>query len=210
MMLYPISEIFYSIQGEGLCSGTAAIFIRLAGCNLKCPWCDTNHKIQFTMTIDQIIDEIEKTAHYNFFNHSPMFVITGGEPTIHTLHPLLKRLQDRWSNCFIAIETNGTNLQCLKKLWVLDVLDWITWSPKPGVKYNLNDLSLLVNEIKVIYDGEVDPHMFDPARHGIEIDQDPYLLIQPCSENFEPAVKFVLENPKWVLSVQTQKIIKIK
>lgn len=110
-----IVEIFKSIQGEGNNFGKQVIFIRLGNCNLKCPWCDTDWKKYKELTIQEIMEEISK---YNCKN----VIITGGEPTISDLTPLLKELKDR--GYWIAIETNGTN----------DIdyryIDYIATSPK--------------------------------------------------------------------------------
>ena len=83
-----IVEIFKSIQGEGSNFGKQVIFIRLGNCNLKCPWCDTDWKKYKELTIQEIMEEISK---YNCKN----VIITGGEPTINNLTPLLKELKNK-------------------------------------------------------------------------------------------------------------------
>ena len=104
----PISEIFYSIQGEGPSVGRPAIFIRLFGCNLRCKWCDTPYSYQPTqqtnMKIVTIIEEVKRLA-----NLRPLVVITGGEPLIHK-KPLvtLVRALKKQGYRYIEIETNGT------------------------------------------------------------------------------------------------------
>lgn len=95
---YKIVEIFDSIQGEGPSAGTPATFIRLAGCNLKCEFCDTDHAWKKQISIKYILDRVP---------YNKLVVITGGEPFLHRLYPLLEALAlQRYSS--IEIETNGT------------------------------------------------------------------------------------------------------
>ena len=106
-MLYPINEIFYSLQGEGYWSGRAAFFVRFAGCNLSCEFCDTDHTINEKLSHSQIIERILKLADVKLISEvkANMVVLTGGEPTIHDLNPLIKVLQDL--GFYVALETNG-------------------------------------------------------------------------------------------------------
>jgi organic radical activating enzyme len=100
-----IQSIFYTIQGEGPFAGTPAVFIRLAGCNLQCPGCDTDYTSQRRyMTIVDITTSVNDACGYNVI--SPLIVITGGEPFRQNLEPLLKRL--RRLLYWVQIETNGT------------------------------------------------------------------------------------------------------
>ena len=196
-MLYPINEIFYSIQGEGFHAGKPAVFIRFAGCNLKCPWCDTDHSEKQVQHDDDIIREVLRLWPTN---SNPFVVLTGGEPTIQDLIPLLQTLKD--CGCYVAMETNGTNPNQsfnYSERW----LDWITFSPKPHQIYREHDI-VRADEIKIVFDSIVDPKAFWFRGMGGK------MFIQPCSEDFAPAIKFVLKNPQWRLSVQTQKILNIK
>ena len=207
-MLYPISEIFYSLQGEGRWAGTPAVFVRLSGCNLECSWCDTDHTVKEMMTTGQVATSIcAELAKKNYFQHvSPIqLVLTGGEPTIHNLAELLSRLK-AYGFEQIAIETNGTNPSDLRFLKEKKLLDWITFSPKPSHTYQIEELEQLmrtVDEVKVVLDGEIDPHNFEFARPKVR----GHLYIQACSEDYPPAIEYVLTHPEWKLSVQTQKII---
>jgi len=207
-MLYPVNEIFYSIQGEGRWAGSPAVFVRLAGCNLDCSWCDTDHTVKEHMTSGQVATSIcEELAKKNYFkNVAPlMLVLTGGEPTIHDLDPLCSKLKG-YGFSRIAIETNGTQPSYLQGLKVAGMLDWITFSPKPSYIYSIEDLFLLghwVDEVKVVLDGEINPKHFLFSK----IKDKGLLYIQACSEDYPPAVEYVLTHPEWKLSVQTQKII---
>ncbi len=125
-MNYPINEIFLSYQGEGFNIGRKCMFIRLSGCNLQCPYCDTEHQKHKILTIEEIIDEISRENCENI-------VITGGEPTIYRLRPLLHELKElgKW----IALETNGTNdIEDIS-----DILDYIAVSPKGNVRISHAD-----------------------------------------------------------------------
>lgn len=131
-----IVEIFKSIQGEGNNFGKQVIFIRLGNCNLKCPWCDTDWKKYKELTIQEIMEEISK---YNCKN----VIITGGEPTISDLTPLLKELKNK--GYWIAIETNGTNNISY------EYIDYIATSPK--FIYGPNIIKLKkANEIRIVVD----------------------------------------------------------
>jgi organic radical activating enzyme len=210
-----MTEVFHSIQGEGHHAGCAAVFIRLAGCNYKCPWCDTDFKMKYQSFEDAIVSEVDKfQCHF--------IVITGGEPTIHDLVPLLTCLRQD-SQRFIAIETNGTNPQRLHKYKSQGLLDWITVSPKNmqfsnNSKFRSNKDSkdeienvrrsiMLADELKVVLDGQVDPNSFlEYARDKRDKNR---LYIQPLSENMKPAVEFVMKNQDWRLSLQMHKILKM-
>ncbi len=199
-MLYPVNEIFYSIQGEGFHVGTPAVFVRLSGCNLECTWCDTDHSKTMEMTEQTIVDTVNQIiAQVN--SNAPLIVITGGEPTIHNLEPLLRMLEIRTAG-IIALETNGSHPIMLAGLKEAQLIDWLTISPKiVGTK--LASIKH-ANELKVVLDGNINPDVF--GRHY----QGNYKYIQPCSENYQPAIDFVLANPEWKLSVQIQKIIGVK
>jgi len=133
-----------------------------------------------------------------------LIVLTGGEPTIHDLKPMCEALINVNGGIEIAIETNGTRPKTLARLKKDQLLDWITISPK-----NIKDASSIwrdiANEIKIV----MDPHN-PPARYIPFIDNlfdEHCCFIQPCSQDYAPALKYVLEHPQWRLSVQTQKII---
>jgi 7-carboxy-7-deazaguanine synthase len=203
-MLYPVNEIFYSVQGEGYHSGKPAIFIRLAGCNLKCPFCDTDFSEKEKIDEKDIVNKI--SASLVQINYPPLIVITGGEPTIYNLIPLLKELEMRTSS-IVTIETNGTNPKQLNQLIIFKLIDWITVSPKFYSNSVIESMSI-ADEIKIVLDKTnplnyikyIKPELFDKG----------LVFIQPCSEDFQPALSFVLNNPKWRLSIQTQKILKVR
>lgn len=93
-----VNEIFYSLQGEGPQLGTPSWFIRLSGCNLNCSWCDSKYASEGAeMILDDIVNAVSK-------NNCKNIVITGGEPLIQNILPLLKKLQ----SFNVSVETNGT------------------------------------------------------------------------------------------------------
>jgi len=206
-MLYPINEIFYSIQCEGYYTGTPAIFIRLAGCNLRCEWCDTDYSEKMKMTPAQIIKVV-----FNLWKGrgEPSVILTGGEPTIHNLMPLLDKLRKK--NIFIAIETNGTAdldnnfSECCEA----GLVDWLTVSPK-NLKSVTDWMIDSASEIKIVFDKKNSPNKYI-KKYYLEADSRLVgrLFVQPCSENYRPAVDFVLNHPQWRLSVQIQKIIGVR
>lgn len=196
MAKYKVNEIFYSIQGEGRHAGRAAIFVRFSGCNLKCPFCDTDFKKYEELEASDIIDRIRKLSlNCNFV------VLTGGEPTLQVDEHLITMLHNY--GYYIAMETNGTHN-------VSNNIDWITCSPKSLFVDNASVRINFANEVKVVYDSK---HEITDC--GIEAE---YFYVQPCdvgdtkknAEILKQTVAFVEANPKWRLSLQQQKILNVK
>lgn len=190
-----VNEIFYSIQGEGFFSGTPAIFIRFSGCNLKCPFCDTTHHTYQELSEDEIIGFVSQYK-------SELVVITGGEPTLQLTDSLVERLHK--IHKFVTIETNGT-------VSVPQDVDWITVSPKQEyVGQFAKPIISKANEVKVVYD-----NIHNVSDYGIEAE---FYFVQPCDtgddkkneEIIKSCINFIKENPKWRLSLQTQKILRVR
>lgn len=203
---FPVVEIFHSIQGEGFFTGRSATFVRLSGCNLKCPWCDTDHSAKMgDMTITEILKEMKKV------NPNPhLVVITGGEPTIHKmLQHLFIGIKTGFEKApDISIETNGTNPLMLFRLRNAGLVDLITISPKDNMlDENIVDSLSMADEVKIVMSDVANPSVYEPML-GRYFNRNT-AFIQPCSENFAPAVEYVRNHPKWRLSVQIQKIIKV-
>lgn len=179
-----VNEIFYSIQGEGSFTGTPAVFIRFSGCNLKCPFCDTQHQSGQMMTNEQILSEVGKYP-------SKVVVLTGGEPGLQIDDALLIGLSNMHK--YICIETNGT-------VELPEVgLNWITCSPKEGSEIVIDG----IDELKVVYTGQ-DMTQYDKYK-AMEY------YLQPCScQNTEEIIEYIKANPKWKLSLQTQKILNVR
>ena len=195
-MQYPIIEVFASVQGEGTFSGLGADFIRLAGCNLRCSWCDTQHS--YDVAAVRLLNVEEILSKWQF--EQPIVVITGGEPSLNDLGPLVKALKMRGK--FVTLETNGTNP--VPDEWGID---WVTVSPKPDSNYVIN---CRANELKYVVDDDfgVDVIQADrvPLRHT-------YLQVESGKvESAERAVRIVTENPRLQLRVgiQMHKVLNIE
>lgn len=131
-MKYPIVEVFSSIQGEGLYTGAPAGFIRLAGCNLSCTFCDTDKEAKEDLDPKEIVAKLNPDIQ--------TVVITGGEPTIHDLTELVRALRDR--SYRIHLETNGTSTPP-------SGVHWVSVSPKRGAKvvpYSFHEAKWLIPE----------------------------------------------------------------
>ena len=178
-----INEIFYSLQGEGFYTGTPAVFVRFSGCNLKCPFCDTQHESGVQMTDEEILHEVlQYPAHH--------IILTGGEPSLWIDEAFVEMFHRVGK--YVSIETNGTHLLPAN-------LDWITCSPKEGSKVVLERM----DEVKVVYQGQD----LKPYEHY----QTQHFFLQPCSgENILETVQKVKENPRWRLSLQTHRLINIQ
>lgn len=192
-----VNEIFYSLQGEGYWTGTPSVFIRFSGCNLKCPFCDTNHQPYVEMTEEEIMDEVNKYP-------ADLVVITGGEPALQLNDKMIGLLHNAEKT--VAVETNGT-----KELpkWV----DWITVSPKePYVGKAGKVILTSADEVKIVLDDKVQHE--DPT-YGVRAD---WYFVQPCDTGdkernkaiMQQCVEFIKKNPKWRLSLQTQKILNVR
>lgn len=191
-----VNEIFYSIQGEGFHTGTPAIFIRFSGCNLKCPFCDTDFKEYKEMSEEEIL------MHCKGFQ-SKFIVLTGGEPTLQTGTDFIRLL--KLNGYYVAMETNGTHE-------VPEGIDWVTCSPKSDFCGKADVVLKFVDEVKVVYD----KNRFDPEPF-LKINAR-YYYLQPCDEkneernqeNLERTIAYCLEYPTWRISLQTQKILKVR
>ena len=195
-----INEIFYSLQGEGYNTGTPAIFVRFSGCNLRCPFCDTDYSKGKEMEETEIAAEVAKFP-------ASLVVLTGGEPSAHVTASLVELLHAEGKT--IAIETNGT--QTLPKN-----INWITLSPKDmflGKK--AAPVLSEADEIKIVYDGETDMQEQIKKYEHINVK---HRFIQPCdtgnaiknAEIIQHTIAFCKQHPEWRLSLQTHKILNIK
>ena len=207
--MYKVNEIFYTLQGEGAHAGIPAVFVRFSGCNLRCPWCDTDFADSTPMTAEEIVNEM--LSLYDLPNvRRKMCVLTGGEPSLQVDKPLLDALHA--AGFYICIETNGTRP-------LPEGIDWITCSPKEGTKLALTN----VHEVKVVFTGTYDPEvwrtkieaehwMLQPLRYTGE-----WLLEHAVDEweddrndNLDDTVRYILSHPFWRLSVQLHKIVGLR
>ena len=137
---YQVNEIFNSVQGEGWQAGRLATFIRLQGCTVGCPWCDTKYTWKAggtRMTVDEIVNQVAWD----------WVVITGGEPTMYNLDDLIGALRAQGRG--VQLETSGQyNLKGLL------VPDWITWSPKANLGFECQ--LKIVHEVKIVVDEKLE------------------------------------------------------
>ena len=200
-----ISEIFRSLQGEGKNQGKPCLFIRLAGCNLNCTWCDTKYSREggMTMSLDSVLEQVWRV-------NPPYVCITGGEPLIQAdaLEPLLASLHKRGSE--VDIETNGT-------------IDFSRFQPYASVCMDVkcpssgevSDLSLLSkirpeDSVKFVVKDEADCRYAQEVMttHAIA----GMIFLSPVSgSDLKPIIKFVLASNLPVrFQIQLHKILGIQ
>lgn len=194
----PLMESFYTIQGEGAFTGSAAWFIRLAGCDVGCVWCDvkeswnaSGYPVVKTRTL---VDEALNSP-------TEIVVITGGEPTLYDLGPLTKTLRD--AGLRTHIETSGTHT--LSGDW-----HWVCFSPKK-FKKPLPQIYHQADELKVIVYNKSDFQWAED--HATRVRKDCLLYLQPewsrSNEMMPLITEYVKENPRWKISLQTHKYLGI-
>lgn len=194
--MYKVNEIFYSLQGEGRWMGRPAVFVRMSGCNLKCPFCDTDFRGYREMSADDILSRcLEEGGECRFI------VLTGGEPSLQVDEQLIATLHQ--AGYYLSMETNGTHA-------VPEGIDWVTCSPKVDFTEGGELVVRKVDELKLIFDGE-----HEVSDHGIAC---AFRYLQPCdvgndSRNYlilSECIKYIKAHPEWQLSVQMHKIVGIR
>jgi 7-carboxy-7-deazaguanine synthase (Cx14CxxC type) len=213
-MSYAVKELFLTLQGEGVNAGRRAVFLRFAGCNLwsgreadraqaDCTFCDTDFVGMDGEGGGRFADAAALAAHVEAMwttgleEPGPkLVVVTGGEPMLQMDDALIDALHA--AGFAIAIETNGT-------LPVPRAIDWICVSPKAGTEI----VQRSGDELKLVWPQPgVDPdsmEAWDFTHH----------LVQPldgpgAEGNRQAAIRYVLQHPKWRLSVQTHKLVGLK
>lgn len=195
--MLPLMEEFYTIQGEGFHTGTAAYFIRIGGCDVGCHWCDVKESWNAELHPPTLIQQIVTNAKDN----ANTVVVTGGEPLMWDMTALTKQLKEKKLN--IHIETSGA--YPLTGSW-----DWICLSPKknklptPTVYDNAHELKVII----------YNKHDFIFAEEQAEkVNKKAILFLQPewsKREEITPLiVDYVMKNPKWRVSLQTHKYLNI-
>jgi organic radical activating enzyme len=194
----PIMEHFYTIQGEGYHSGRAAYFIRTAGCDVGCVWCDVKESWTSTsdqlMSIEAIFDAVQSV-------NATFVVITGGEPSMHSLKDLVDLFHQHQIE--VAIETAG--------VYTLDAsIDWYCFSPKK-FKKPIQEAYDKANELKIVIN-----HISDLSwaeEHARKVNPSCQLFLQPEWEKSErllpEIIAYLKSNQKWKISLQTHKFMKI-
>lgn len=193
-----VNEIFYSLQGEGYYSGTPAVFVRLSGCNLRCPFCDTRHESGREMSEKEIVEAVGQYP-------ARHVVVTGGEPALQITESLVDALHA--AGRYVAVETNGTHQ-------LPDNVDWVTLSPKSAFVDGAEVMLTRADEIKVVYDGIHDPERQLATRNS---QLSTLRFLQPCDTGdaarnrqiTAATVEYIKQHPEWRLSLQIHKILNI-
>lgn len=194
----PVMEQFYTLQGEGAWTGTAAYFIRLAGCDVGCSWCDVKDSWTVSpdqhMSCDSLLEKVEQAK-------ADRVVITGGEPGIYDLRKLCAVLKSK--SIKVHLETAGPHE-------LRGEFDWVCLSPKKFLK-PVSGVYDLAHELKVVI---YNRHDFVWAEeHAALCPEYTQLFLQPEWSRMEKMTPLILdyvkEFPKWRLSLQTHKWIDI-
>lgn len=198
MKTYAINEIFYSLQGEGVRAGEPSVFVRFAGCNLRCStqpnrlspggWdCDTDHTVRRKLSAEQIVQECEEVG-----GRCDWVVLTGGEPALQLDTGLVNALRCRYR---VAIETNGT-------LFLPPGIDWVTISPKdtcvPIVHMSADEVKCVIvagQPLPLVGHIKTRHRLLSPAYNGKE----------PLPDAIRHCIELAKANPDWRLSVQQHK-----
>ncbi|MBP8066141.1 MAG: radical SAM protein [Flavobacterium sp.] len=195
--MLPLMEEFYTIQGEGYHTGTAAYFIRIGGCDVGCHWCDVkeswNAELHPPTSTDIIVANAKKYAE--------TVVVTGGEPLTWDMSTLTRKLKEQQLR--VHIETSGA--YPVSGTW-----DWFCLSPKK-TKLPVQEAYDIAHELKVIIHNK---HDFTFAEEqAAKVNDKAILFLQPewsKKEEMTPLIiDYVMNNPKWRISLQTHKYLNI-
>jgi organic radical activating enzyme len=194
----PLMEQFYTIQGEGFHTGRPAYFVRIGGCDVGCHWCDVKESWDASIHPLTHIDEIVRSA---ADQPSGTVVITGGEPLTYNLGPLTDRM--RSAGLSVHIETSGAHPLSGK-------FDWICLSPKKNMPPK-DEFYPMADELKVIVHNR---HDFEWAeQHAARVKDGCRLYLQPewskAQAMTSAIVDYVMQHPKWNISLQSHKYMGI-
>ena len=199
---YRVNEIFYSLQGEGFWTGTPMVFVRLGGCNLQCPFCDTDHGRFDALSTDDILEAVLQEG-----GDCRRICLTGGEPLLQADAALFQAFHR--AGYAVHVETNGT-------IGLPDGADWVTLSPKsdfPGVTGRSDVVLKQADELKLVYTPQTESRIAQWARFPAA-----WHFLQPCDtgdpaenrEILDRTIAYVRTHPAWRLSLQTHKHLNIK
>lgn len=191
-------EEFYTLQGEGFNTGQAAYFIRVGGCDVGCKWCDVKESWNAVDFPPVSTDLIVKNA---LVCPAKSIVVTGGEPLLYNMDYLCTELHAQ--GIMIFLETSGS--QPLSGKW-----DWICISPKKDAP-PLKDVISRADELKVIIHDDTDFQWGEET--SLQVSSSCILYLQPewsRSETMMPEIiRYIKENPKWRISLQSHKYMHI-
>jgi organic radical activating enzyme len=197
-LVLPVMEEFYSLQGEGFHTGTAAYFLRIGGCDIGCNWCDSKASWAYgahpLLSVDEVVERI-------FDFPAKAVVVTGGEPSLYPLGYLADRLKSLGIKTFI--ETSGA--YPLTGDW-----DWVCLSPKPQSP-PIEDNYAKADELKVIIEKSTDLQWAES--NALFVNANCHLFLQPewsrKDKILPEIIRHIESNPKWRLSLQAHKYIGI-
>ena len=190
---YNLVDVFESLQGEGRNTGRPCVFVRFAGCNLSCPWCDTDVKTRFTLDLDALVAEVRAFK-------AKSVILTGGEPTIQDGMPELVAVLKR-EGFWIGVETNGTG----DPDW-LGFVDYVACSPKAEFPESI--VLERADEVRIVASSEAVVDFCRDVRRRISATD---YYISPCDRNgeidFAVAKSVLSQLDGWSLSVQLHKLL---
>ena len=211
-MKYRLRSIFSSIQGEGRNTGRPATFIRFAGCNLNCPWCDTRKHTKEMLSLHEIVEKVKQLKNRSV-------IVTGGEPTIVLgLREVLEALKAR--GYWLALETNGT-----RNIPEIELFDYVAVSPKFFYRTRYADSTMVhkADEVRIVAEAETMAGFCRQMRERIAAAD---YFISPLEEdgkihyrrafnlmqklNSAPKTGGESPWPPWMLSIQTHKVLGLK
>lgn len=210
--LYQVNEMFWSIQGEGFLAGKPSVFIRLQGCPVGCTWCDSKltwYAGGTKMTTDEIRDRMKQMP------PSSLVVITGGEPLLWDLDPLITMIEREFISRRTQLETSGA------LPWKGRFLtDYVVISPKSAAKWEIKpEVLLRADELKYVVDDEFDPDIIykhvsqfrdrDYANTKEQPRPSPRVSLMPEGspprpEMVEKTIRILQEVPSWNFSPRLQ------
>ncbi len=199
MESYKVMETFYSIQGEGYHTGKSAFFIRLAGCDVGCSWCDVKESWEMVnstvISVENIVKEVVESG-------AKIAVITGGEPTMYDLAVLTNALNQ--AGVKTHLETSG--VYKITGSW-----NWVCISPKKFKKPLLEEMQK-ADELKIVIVNKSDFKWAE--EHTNVVNSTCKLFLQPEWGKSETVINsinnYVMENPQWRISLQTHKFMNIR
>jgi organic radical activating enzyme len=194
----PVMESFYTLQGEGFHQGKAAYFIRLAGCDVGCTWCDVKESWDKDLHPQLSIEEIVRSAGKH---PSRLAVVTGGEPAMYNLEKLTRALRG---------EGFSTNLETSGSHPVTGTWDWICLSPKkfkpplPGIFPKADELKIIVFNKSDFAWAEKYARLMSPhCKLYLQPEWDKAAIVTPL------IIDYIKKNPQWELSLQIHKYINV-
>jgi len=194
----PVMEDFYSLQGEGFNTGQAAYFVRIGGCDVGCKWCDIKESWNGSLFPPTPTRQIIANA---LSYPAKAIVVTGGEPLLYNLDFLTRELKRQEVKTFL--ETSGS--QPLSGIW-----DWICLSPKRESP-PLESVCRKADELKVIIQDSTDFLWAEENR--LKVSPECLLYLQPewsrRSDMMPLIVQYILSDPKWKISLQSHKYMRI-